>query len=95
MPFSNPESVQEVKAVTQPTVEEPIVFPTEYTVPSTGVSVTADVLLKTKLVLKSESGGFVQLSALSVSPGVTEADVTFAGEVLSIVMVAEEESDPA
>ena len=86
--------MHDVVTVTQPTVDEPIVFPTMYEDPSTGTSDTADVLRKTKFVLKSESAGLVQDKLLSVSPAVTCEELTLLGERLSTVIVAEEESEP-
>ena len=78
------------------TVLEPIGSPVLYVVPSVGVSVTAlDGRRRTKMLCKSASPGFVQLKLTCESPAVPLALVTFAGEALSIVTVAESVSVPA
>ena len=96
-------SVQEVAggepATTHATVAVPIVLPTVYVVPSTGTSATAVVALRSTttvpLVVKSESAGLVHARATCALPAVAVDEVTAAGEVLSMVMVALPVSEPA
>ena len=81
---------------TQATVDAPIVVPTVYVVPSTGVSVTILVVRRsTTIVPRSASPGFVHASDTWLSPGVAVDAVTSPGDRLSIVTVVPAASDPA
>jgi hypothetical protein len=55
---------------TQATVAEPIVSPPVYVVPSTGTSVTAEVLLRKTTLAASVVGGVVYARVTWVSPAV-------------------------
>ena len=81
---------------THATVDAPIVVPTVYVVPSTGVSVTALTVRRNTIIEpRSTSPGFVHASATCVPPAVAVDAVTLPGERLSIVTVVPAASEPA
>ena len=57
--------------------------------PSTGIKVIGDVEARTIIVLRSVSAGLVQVRSTREGPAVAVTEVTFAGDALSTVTVAE------
>ena len=74
------------------TVLVPIVLPCVYVVPSVGALVIEAVLLRITTWLKSASAELVQFKTTCALPGITLPHVAFAGDALSMVIVALPES---